>query len=184
MKYILVGFAVSFCLLFVQHAKAQTAAVDNKLSQTITLRPIPKGPSVAGVFEGRPPCAGIVKQLGLATDANCAKLKCELTFYHHPVTLQPTTYTLSVVGGGDVVKEGGGSYRRKVLEGRWAILKGIRSNPDAQVYRLELGKPAAYFYLLKGDDNVLFILDEHKEFRIGNEEFSYTLNRVELIPKK
>jgi hypothetical protein len=49
---------------------------------------------------------------------------------------------------------------------------------------LDLGKPAAYFYLLKGDDNVLFILDENKEFRTGNDEFSYILNKVELIPRK
>jgi hypothetical protein len=90
---------------------------------------------------------------------------------------------LSISGGGDVVNQEGGSYRQKVLEEKWAITKGIKSNPDAEVYRLELGKPGAYFYLLKGDDNVLFILDENKKFRTGNDEFSYTLNKVELIPK-
>jgi len=49
---------------------------------------------------------------------------------------------------------------------------------------LETGRPGAYFYLLKGDENVLFILDENKAFRNGNEDFSYTLNRVELVPAK
>ena len=183
MKYILVALVMALSL-FVNFLKAQTAAVDNKLSQTITSRPIPKGRSVLGVFEGRPPCRGIAKQLSIATDADCAKLKCILIFYRDPVSFQPTKYTLSISGGGDVVNQEGGSYRQKVLKGKWAIAKGIKSNPDAEVYRLDLGKPAAYFYLLKGDDNVLFILDENKEFRTGNDEFSYTLNKVELIPRK
>jgi len=47
---------------------------------------------------------------------------------------------------------------------------------------LKLNDTAAYFYLLKGDDNVLFVLDENKELRVGNIDFSYTLNRVELVP--
>ncbi|HMH33129.1 MAG TPA: hypothetical protein VK543_08875 [Puia sp.] len=41
----------------------------------------------------------------------------------------------------------------------------------------------AYFYFLKGDENVLFVLDEKKQLRVGNEDFSYTLNRVELVAK-
>ena len=86
--------------------------------------------------------------------------------------------------GGNVVKQEGGSYRQKVLEGKWAIVKGIKSNSNAEVYELELSTPGSYLYLLKGDDNVLFILDENKEFRVGNEDFSYTLNRVELVPGK
>ena len=91
---------------------------------------------------------------------------------------------MSIVGGGDVVQQEGSAYRQKVLEGQWTIVKGIKSNHNAEVYQLELGKQGAYLYLLKGDDNVLFILDENRDFRIGNGEFSYTLNRVELIPKK
>jgi hypothetical protein len=48
MKYILVALVMALSL-FVNFLKAQTATVDNKLSQTITARPIPKGPSVLGV---------------------------------------------------------------------------------------------------------------------------------------
>ncbi len=184
MKYYSVLLATSFCLLLVNSAKVQTAAVDNKLSQTITLRPIPKGPSVLGTFQGRPLCLGLVTQLGIETDADCTKLKWSLSLYQDPATLQPTRYTLSIVGGGDVVQQEGSAYRQKVLEGQWTIVKGIKSNHNAEVYQLELGKQGAYLYLLKGDDNVLFILDENRDFRIGNGEFSYTLNRVELIPKK
>jgi hypothetical protein len=184
MKYILIVFITVFFSLFINHSEAQTAAADNKPWQTITFHPIPSGPSVFGIFEGRMPCSEIAKQLKISTDADCPKLKCDLTLYRDPVTFQPTTFTLTIVGGGDVVKQEGGSYRKKILEGNWAIIKGIKSNPDAEVYKLKLGKPVAEFYLMKGDENVLFVLDENKEFRVGNEDFSYTLNRVELVSKK
>lgn len=175
-------FVTACCLLLVRLSPAQTAMADNKISQTITFRSIPKGPAVVGVFQGRPPCQGLTQQLGLQTDADCIKFKCSLTLYRDPATQQPTTYSLAIVGGGDVVKQaGGGSYREKTLEGKWSVAKGISSHPDAVVYRLEGGKPGADLYLLKGDDNVLFILDEKKAFRIGNKDFSYTLNRVELV---
>jgi hypothetical protein len=184
MKHILVPCFAAFGCLFINLSKAQTAAIDNKLSQTITFHSIPKGPSVYGVFEGRPPCVGIVKQLQISTDTNCEKLKWNIILYRDPLTLQPTDYILSMVGGGDIIKQEGSSYRQKIIKGKWAIIKGIRSNPDAEVYALQLTKSKSYLYLLKGDDNVLFILDENKELRVGNEDFSYTLNRVELVPGK
>jgi hypothetical protein len=184
MKYIQVICFAAFCCLFINLSKAQTAAIDNKLSQTVTFRPIPNGPTVFGIFEGRPPYVEIAKQLQISTDADCEKLKCDLTLYHDPVTHQPTMYKLLIVGGGDVIKQEGNSYRQKILKGKWAIIKGIKSNPGAEVYELQLSNPTSYLYLLKGDENVLFILDEKKVLRIGNEDFSYTLNRVELVPGK
>jgi hypothetical protein len=184
MKNILIVFVTAFFSLFVTISNAQTAAADNKLSQTITFHPIPKGPSVFGVFEGRFPCPDVARQLKISIDANCAKLKCDLTLYQDSVTFQPTKFALTIVGGGDVVNQDGGSYRLKLLEGKWAIVKGMKSNPDAEVYQLDFGKLGAYLYLLKGDENVLFILDENKEFRVGNVDFSFTLNRVELVPGK
>ena len=123
----------------------------------------------------------MARQLKIATDADCAKLKTDLALYHDPATLQPTSYVLTIVGGGDIVNQDGNTYRMKRLEGKWKIVKGTKSDPDAVVFQLELGKPGDYFYILKGDENVLFILDENKECRVGDEDFSYTLNRVELV---
>ncbi len=181
MKYVLILMVTAFCSLLGNLSIAQTAAIDNKLSQSITFRPIPKGASVSGIFEGRPPC-NIAKQLKIATSSECEKLKCNLTLYQDSVTMQPTTYVLLISGGGDVVKAAdGSSYRQKVIKGKWTISKGIKENPAATLYGLELD-PGTYLYLLKGDENVLFVLDENKEFSVGNEDFSYTLNRVELVP--
>jgi hypothetical protein len=182
MKAILVVSLTVFCSLLVNLSKAQTAAADNKLSQTITFRPIPKGPSVFGVFEGRPPCIEIAKQLKIPIPGDCEKLKWDLVFYQDPVTLQASVFTLHIIGGGDVVKQDGGSWQQKILEGKWSIVKGLRSDPDAEYYALEFNDPKVRMYLFKGDENVLFVLDENKEFRVGNEDFSYTLNKVVLVP--
>jgi len=180
MKSSLIAFATVLCSLHGKPLTAQTAAADNKISVSGTYRPIPTGPSLFGVFQGRPPCQGIAGQLQLPTDIPCEMLKWSLILYREPLQLQPTTYSLSIVGGGDIVKQEGGSYRQKLLEGKWAIIRGMGSDPDAEVYRLETGRPGKYLYLWKGDENVLFILDEDKTPRVGNEDFSYTLNRVVL----
>lgn len=182
MKTILVVSVTAFCSLFVNLSKAQTAATDNKLSETITFRPIPRGPSVLGVFEGRPPCLETARQLKIPIPDDCVKLKWDLVFYQDSVTLQPSTFTLHIVGGGDVVKQDGSSYQQKFLKGKWTIVKGLKSDPNAEIYALEFDNPKVRMHFFKGDENVLFVLDENKEFRIGNEDFSYTLNRVELVP--
>ena len=170
MKYILVLFFTSVCSLIVNLSKAQTAAADNKLSQSITSHTIPGGQSLYGIFEGRPPCEEIARQVDSTVTSECPKVKWRLMFFRDPVTKKPSMY--QVLG------------RFLPAQGKWKIIKGIKSNPDAEVFQLELGKPGLYFYFLKGDENVLFVLDENKEFRVGNENFSYTLNRVELLPKK
>ena len=170
MKYILLVFVTAFYFLFVNISEAQTAAVDNKLSQSITSQPIPKGSSVFGIFEGRPPCQEIARQVDSPATAECTKVKWRLTFYQDSITKQPLTY----------------QFLGRFLPGagKWKISKGIKSNPDADVYQLELAKQGTYIYFLKGDENVLFVLNENKEFRVGNDQFSYTLNRVELVPMK
>lgn len=168
---------ITCCFLFMHLSKAQTAAADNKLSQTITFRPIPKGPSVLGVFQGRPPCAAIAKQLQLPVPGECPKLKWDLVFYQ-----QPDTFTLYIVGGGEEVQQNGDTYRRKLLKGKWLIVKGLGEDPEAEVYALDFDTPKTRLYLYKGSENVLFVLDDNKQFRVGDEDFSYTLNRVELVP--
>jgi hypothetical protein len=62
-------------------------------------------------------------------------------------------------------------------KGNWYILQGTPTDANATVFQLKLDATTSLF-LLKGDDNVLFILDRNKNFLIGNEKFSYTLNRA------
>ena len=180
-------FIISIALVgspFSNYLTAQTATTDNKPAQTITFRAIPKGPYVIGVFEGRPPCSGLLPQLGLVADNGCVKLKCELALYRDSVTLHPSSYTLTVVGAGEVIKQQGGQYRLGKLAGSLTVIKGSPLNAHAEIYKLDVDKAGACLYLLKGDDNVLFVLDKNKQLIPGNEDFSYTLNRVELVAGK
>jgi hypothetical protein len=181
MKTIVVVFVTVVSFLLMNFLKAQTAAADNKLSETITFRPIPKGPSVYGVFEGRPPCLETAIQLKIPIPDDCVKLKWRLVFYQDSVTLKPSAFTLVIVGGTELIEENGGSYQGRFLQGKWTIAKGLKADPNAEIYSLEFDSPKVRIYLLKGDENVLFVLNENKEFRIGNEDFSYTLNRVKLM---
>jgi hypothetical protein len=167
MRYIAVVLATACFSLLADLSTAQTAAADNKLSQSITSHPIPAGPSVYGVFEGRPPCQEIARQVDSPATGECAKVKWRLTLYQDSITKQPLTYQL--LG------------RFLPAEGKWKIMRGMQSDPEAVVYGLELSKPGTYFYMLKGDENVLFVLDGNRAFRVGNADFSYTLNRVELV---
>ena len=87
-----------------------------------------------------------------------------IIFYQDSITGKPTTYET----------KGFGKLSGK---GNWYILRGTPTDPAATVFQLKLDATTSLF-LLKGDDNVLFILDRNKNFLIGNEKFSYTLNRA------
>jgi hypothetical protein len=102
--------------------------------------------------------------LNIDLTAACIKRKWGLILYQDSITHQPTTYKLDGLG--------------KKKEGRWHIVQG--TDPSAIVYRLDLNEPGSSLFLLKGDDNVLFMLDKNKNFLVGNASFSYTLNRVAL----
>lgn len=156
-------------LLLIQSVNsfAQTASNYNKPPKSPTKQPIPKGPSLYGVFEGRPPCNEIEKQLGLPVRPDCIKVKWRITFYLDPVTHQPTTYELL----GSLLPP----------SGKWIFSKGIPSDPNATVIELNPDIPGKKFCFYNGEGNVLFVLDEKKEFRVGGSYLSYTLNRVELV---
>ena len=166
MKYIISPFMISFCF-FLTGANAQRTVSPNLPSKSFSTIPLATGPSVYGVFEGKSPCQSIARQLNIEVGAECIKLKWGLTLYQDSVTLKPTTYKLD-----------GTFFRKKDREGRWHIVHGTRTDPGAIVYQLDLGEPNGFLFLLKGDDNVLFILDKNKDFLVGNAQFSYTLSRA------
>jgi hypothetical protein len=131
-------------------------------------RGIPRqGPNIFGYFEGRSPCQEIAKMLGVSGREACIKIKWQLILYQDPVTHAPTTYAL-----------GGFAWRNPPKTGKWAIVKGAKEDPDAVVLQLDPDNPQGFLSLLKADDNILFFLDKNRELLIGNEQFSFTLNRV------
>jgi hypothetical protein len=130
------------------------------------ISPLATGPTVFGVFEGRTPCQGIARELKISVDAACTKAKWRVSLYQNPETLAPTTYKVE-----------GSLHRRGAREGNWTLIRGTQKGPNAIVYRLAPTKTEPALFLLKGDDNVLFFLDQDRNPLVGHGDFSYTLNR-------
>ena len=147
--------------------QAQLTVAGNHPSKKTSRTPVQAGPSLVGSFEGRTPCSQVLEVLNLPPRSGCFKLKWSLTLYQDPVTGHATTFELK------------GTYSNHTAKtGKWQISRGMPGNADAIIYELRLDAPDVSLYILRGDDNVLFLLDKNRQFMKGNTEFSYTLNRV------
>jgi hypothetical protein len=136
-------------------------AISYRISQLAT------GPTVFGVFEGRTPCHGISYELKLSPHAGCIKSKWRVTLYQDPETSAPTTYKVE-----------GSPFREGAREGTWSMTRGAATGANEIVYQLNATPIQPALFFLKGDDNVLFFLNQDRELLVGHAEFSYTLNRV------
>jgi hypothetical protein len=125
------------------------------------LSPLAAGPVVYEVFDGRSPCQGIARQLGIAVGPGCAKVKWRLVLYRDPATGAPTTYQLEST-----------LHRSAARVGAWSVSKG----PPAVIVLAPTG-PEKAVRLLRGDKNVLFFVDADWNPLVGNSYFSYTLDR-------
>lgn len=165
MRTIICCFIVCF-LMLPGDTSGQIISTSNQPSQVYSRSGsgIVAGPSVYGVFVGRTPCQEFLKALNMGENAACVKRKMAIMLFHDPVTHQPTTYET----------RGMGKWTGK---GKWHIVQGTPTDPQATVFQLIMDANTSLF-LLKGDDNVLFILDNHKNFLIGNAHHSYTMNRA------
>jgi hypothetical protein len=128
------------------------------------------GPDVHAVFDGRTPCQGIAQQLKVRVPRGCSKAKWRLTLYRDPATRAPTRYKVE-----------GSLFTGGAREGTWKIVRGLGEDSDALVYRLDATATQPELLLLKGDENVLFILNEARDPRVGHAEFSYTLDRTRPV---
>lgn len=123
----------------------------------------PPGSAILAFYEGRTACQEILPVLDIPGQETCAKRKMALVLYVDEVTQLPSTYSIRGLG----IRNG---------SGKWSIEKGIPGHPEAIVYRLDMGSVS--LFLMKGDVQVLFLLDKQKNFLVGNAQYSYTLNRV------
>jgi hypothetical protein len=123
----------------------------------------PPGSSILAHYEGRTACKEIMEALKMGYREICAKRKLSLILYVDSITGKPSSYRV----GGLSTRSG---------TGNWSIEKGTPTDPEAVIYRLHLGE--VDLLLLKGDEQVLFILDQQKNFLVGNELYGYTLNRI------
>ncbi len=117
------------------------------------------------IFDGRTPCLDFAKQYNLQVGNDCHKLKWKLTLFRDSKTNNPTTYALQTIN------------RPNIIEGKWTIIKGIKTNSEAIIYQLDPDKPSESMSFWVGDENVLFFLDKENQLFTGNDDFSFTLNR-------
>ena len=133
------------------------------------------------IFVGTTPCGQFIRPLHkVSEDADCALVQWRLTLQQDPVSFKPTTYKLSsanrfIVKGTNMYSEPG---TKTETEGKWAIVHGTKTNPNAIVYRLESDKPEKSISFLKLSDSLIHILDINGKLMIGDESFSYTLSRI------
>ncbi|WP_132052162.1 hypothetical protein [Pseudocnuella soli] len=131
-------------------------AVSIHAEQTATGSPL--------VFEGRTPCNALPQILGIQKSDACNKMK----WYFH-------LYTDSITGAPAHFLMGGIGYRKETMaKGNWKITTDQNGNTVYQLYFNQWARPLS---LLKGDDNILFFIDNDGRLLVGNEDFSYTLNR-------
>ena len=140
------------------------------------------------VFAGTTPCGNTIRpihKINPEPDCPLEKCKCilvewELTLYMDANTNEPTHYKLKGINRYTVKETNMYSEPgiKSEAEGKWAIVRGTKTNPGAIFYQLNPGKPGMELSLLKLSDNLVHIVDENKKLMIGNEFFSYTLNRV------
>lgn len=145
----------------------------SKLSiQTISLPPLSTDSLIVGIFDGRTPCISDLRELKGISAEGCQIVKCRLTLYQDIKTHTPTTFQLYTVYVGK------GDNNRYSTTGKWNLTKGAQTDPDAIVYQLQpdSGKPQSLSFL-KADDNILFLLDKDRNFLVGNDYSSFTLNR-------
>ena len=144
--------------------------------------PVPRGSEILGVFQGNTPCSAQARPLPqIPADTDCEQMIWSLTLYQDPQTGNPTTYSLNSAYGlpkpntNDLI-DGGTSI---VMEGKWTITSGTKSDPDATVYQLNPDDPQTTVSFQKINENMIHVLNGEKTMLVGNGAWSYTLNRMD-----
>jgi hypothetical protein len=117
-------------------------------------------------FHGRTPCQEIAREAKITVDHECFKLKWIITLYQDSAAQSPSHYEMNRT-----------QHRKSLIKGKWKIYTTKINNKDEVIYELDPDNPEVSMRFMKGDDNVLFFLDNNFNLLPGSDEFSYTLNR-------
>lgn len=115
------------------------------------------------VYEGRTPCGvpGII-----SAGMQCYKLKWQIVLYGNAKLNIPGTYKVY----GTPYRKAGGKT------GKWKIITG---KSGSIIYQLDHENGNAFLYLLKPDENLLLFINADEKLLVGDEDFSYTINKVD-----
>lgn len=125
------------------------------------------GDPVGAVYEGRVPCSDM-------DPPSCEKVKVALVLYQEIDSGALTTYKLARVYVGDT-PEG----RQERTEGAVTVAPGTSLDPGATVYELDSSAPLDFRLFWAIGDDLLFILDQHRQPKVGTASWSYVLNRTQ-----
>lgn len=130
--------------------------------------PVSDDKSLQLVFDGRTPCQEIATEHPeINASPSCFKLKWKLILNRDSVTYLPTTCTIRTIV----------DNQPRDVTGRWTIIKGTATNTEAIIYKIQADNLAEPILLFLGDENVLFFIDKYNNPFIGNEDFSFAMNK-------
>jgi hypothetical protein len=65
------------------------------------------------------------------------------------------------------------------MAGKWGIVKGTKTDPEAEVYQLHSEDSQIAVSFLKMSEDILHVLNSDQTMMVGNGAWSYTLNRTD-----
>ena len=162
MKHILLSLLVIVFYISctdTEDKKVDSMAIDSALAAKKGGREMDSVQTVLiGTFEGVLPCA------------DCQGIKTELALYQDAANSENNTYTLKETYLGN--QTGDTSFNSS---GKWDILRGIKGDPNAEVYFLNYDEPEESRYFLKKSEDSIMMLD--KEQQVISSSLRYDLVR-------
>lgn len=126
------------------------------------------------VFVGSTPCGGVVREfLRIPNNTPCDKVQWRLHFADNPAG---GSFRLSLIFG--LQEPGGPGFvnggKTLELQGKSELLHGSESR---RYYTITAAEPARALSFLVINENLIHIVDSSRTLLVGNEFWSYTLNR-------
>jgi len=143
------------------------------------------GTSVDSEFVGSTPCTALPRDfLKIPGNAACECIRWQLIFHAGDVAGSRGTYVLVTIHGMSETNGAGFFQGGTKIEttGQWRTTAGRPADPRATVYLLQATDPHRSLSLVKIDENLLHPLTYDGQLIVGNDSWSYTLNRTTKQP--
>jgi hypothetical protein len=139
------------------------------------------GISLDSEFVGSTPCTALPREfLKIPSNAACECIRWQLTLHAGDVAGSEGTFVLVTIHGMSETN-GTGFFNggtKTETTGQWRTTSGQRANPRAMVYQLQATDPHRSLSLVKIDENLLHLLTYEGRLMVGNDSWSFTLNRT------